>query len=59
VKSIFQRLPKFKKVVWIFENHKLEGVKKNKPVVTKHLDKFYADRGLNTKIKSGEIWKEL
>lgn len=59
VKSIFQRLPKFKKVVWIFENYKLTGVKKNKIEVTKHLDAFYKSNDLAQKIESGQIWEEL
>jgi surface carbohydrate biosynthesis protein len=59
VRGIFKRLPKFKKTVWIFENYKLEKVKKGKQINFTLLDKFYGENNLPQRIESGEIWREL
>lgn len=56
-KSLFERLPKFKKTIWIFENKKLQQVKKQKPAVYRDLDRFYAEHNLTEKISSGELWR--
>jgi surface carbohydrate biosynthesis protein len=59
IESIFKRLPKFKKTVWLFKNRSLLEINELKPSVYKDLDQFYLKRDLPTKIQSGEIWKEI
>ncbi len=59
IKSIFEKLPKFKKTVWIFENYKLEKVNAQKKSVYKNLDLFYERNDISNKIKSGKLWNEF
>jgi len=59
IESIFKRLPKFKKTVWLFKNRSLFEINELKPSIYKDLDQFYLKRDLPTKIQSGEIWKEI
>lgn len=59
IKSLFEKLPKFKKTVWIFENYKLEKVNDQKKSVYKDLDTFYELNDISTKIKSGKLWDEF
>ena len=56
---LFKRLPKFKKTVWIFENHKLLKVKEVKISNYLFLDAFYERKNLATKIHDESIWEEL
>jgi len=59
IKSLFLKLPKFKKTIFIFERYKM----KNIPILQKKyylfLDKFYRDKQLPEKIESGNIWNEI
>jgi hypothetical protein len=48
-KSIYEKLPKFKKTIWIFENYKLEKLKIGKTKVYQDLDKFYNSIQLHSK----------
>jgi hypothetical protein len=59
IESIFKRLPKFKKTVWLFKNRSLLEINQLKPAIYKDLDQFYVKQDLPTKIQSGEIWKEI
>ncbi|TSJ41988.1 BFO_1060 family glycosyltransferase [Fluviicola chungangensis] len=58
-KSIFARLPKFKKTIWIFENRCLDGVKAQKLTTFKDLDEFYKKNGLNEKLPDVEFLKSI
>lgn len=59
IKPLFSKLPKFKKTVWIFENYKLEKIKKQKKSIYDDLDIFYQKHDLTKKIVSNEIWSEI
>ena len=59
IPSIFKKLPKLKKTVWVFENYTLDKIKKQKKDVFKDLDSFYSKHNLDSKIKNGSIWSEL
>lgn len=59
IPSLFKRLPKLKKTVWVFENRKLNRLKKVRPEVYKELDKFYIDKNISTLISTGEIWDKI
>ncbi len=59
IPSIFKKLPKLKKTVWVFENYTLDKIKKQKKEVFKDLDSFYSKHNLDSKIKNGSIWSEL
>jgi surface carbohydrate biosynthesis protein len=59
IESIFKRLPKFKKTVWLFKNRSLLEINQLKPAIYKDLDQFYVKQDLPTKIQSDEIWKEI
>ncbi len=59
IPSIFKKLPKLKKTVWVFENYRLDKINKQKKEVYKDLDLFYSKHDLASKIKNGSIWSEL
>lgn len=56
---LFKNFPKLKKTVWIFENYELHKVKEAKQNNYVFLDKFYSEKGIDTKIKTGEIWTKF
>lgn len=59
IKSLFARLPKFKKTIWIFENYRLTQVKEQKITTFKHLDEFYEKSGLNEKLLDADFLKSI
>jgi len=59
IPSIFKKLPKLKKTVWVFENYRLDKINKQKKEVYEDLDLFYSKHNLASKIKNGSIWSEL
>lgn len=59
IPSIFKKLPKLKKTVWVFENYSLKKIKNQKKDVYRDLDSFYLKHNLDSKIKNGSIWGEL
>jgi hypothetical protein len=58
-KKLFEKLPKFKKTIWIFEQFRLKKFPSNKQLAYKYLDEFYEKNSLPTKIKSTDFWNEL
>jgi len=48
-KQLFERLPKFKKTIWVFENYKLEKIKLLKTKTYSDLENFYHEKGLLSK----------
>jgi surface carbohydrate biosynthesis protein len=59
IPTIFKKLPKLKKTVWVFENYTLEKIKKQKKDVYGDLNSFYTKHHLDSKINNGSIWGEL
>ncbi|MFM7006878.1 MAG: BFO_1060 family glycosyltransferase [Flavobacteriales bacterium] len=59
IESLFSRLPKFKKTVWLFKNRQLSEVKTLKNEIYPALDHFYSQHQLKNRILSGQIWEEL
>ena len=47
-KSIYEKLPKFKKTIWVFENYKLEKIRSGKEKIFKDLDDFYKKSQITT-----------
>lgn len=47
-KVIFEKLPKFKKTIWIFENYKLKKIRHSREKVYKDLDQFYLQNKIST-----------
>jgi surface carbohydrate biosynthesis protein len=47
-KSIYEKLPKFKKTIWVFENQKLEKIRSSKEKNFKDLDDFYTKNQITT-----------
>lgn len=58
-RTVFSKLPKFKKTVWIFEKWTLKGIEELKKEYYPYLDAFYEKNNLAEKIKSGSIWSSL
>lgn len=59
VESIFNRIPKLRKAMWIIENHRLLIVKKQKETVKKYLHDFYLKKGIDTADKMKEYISNL
>lgn len=59
IKSLFLKLPKFKKTIFIFERYKMKNISVLKKKYYPFLDKFYQTKKLKEKIESGDIWKEI
>lgn len=57
-KSLFLKLPKFKKTVWIFENHQLKAVPAIKKRYFSYLDRFHQKHDLASKMKTPAFWEE-
>lgn len=51
-KSLFLRLPKFKKTVYVFENRKMPGFIDRKKECFAALDRFYKEQGIDRKLKN-------
>jgi len=58
-KSLFLKLPRFKKTIWIFERYKLNDFNNNKQVAYKYLDDFHEKNAIRLKIGDKEFWKNL
>ena len=59
IEKIFTKLPKFKKTIWIFDNHKLKNINIVKNKYYSYFDDFYKKNGLDKKISNNTIWKEF
>lgn len=59
IRSLFLKLPKFRKTVWMFEKWRLENVRKLQMHYKPFLDRFYSEKNISEKVKSNELWKEL
>ena len=59
VESIFLKIPKVKKHVWIFKLGKFEKLFALKNRYKEYLDKFYKKNKFTDKIKTGQLWKDL
>ena len=57
--AVFKRLPKFKKTIWVFENRKLDLLKKKRKLIYPYMDEFYKDNQLDERIENGSLWTEL
>jgi surface carbohydrate biosynthesis protein len=59
IKSLFLKLPKFKKTVWMFEKWMLENVGRLRKGYKPFLDRFYSEKKISEKIKNHKLWDEL
>ena len=59
IKSVFLKLPKLKKTVWLFERYKLSKISFFKKKYYPYLDHFYKKNQLIQKINSPEFWQKL
>ncbi len=58
-KEIFEKLPKFKKTIWIFDNLALKEIPEFKKKYFDYLDSFHEKNNIPEKIKSDKFWEEL
>ncbi len=50
-KSLFLKLPKFKKTVYVFENRKMPGFEERKNTLFQYLDDFYKKEGIGKELR--------
>lgn len=58
-KRLFEKLPKFKKTVWIFNNLKLKELHPTKEKYYRFLDKFHKKEKIPTRIKQEEFCNKI
>ena len=58
-RPIFEKLPKFKKTIWIFERFRLKEFPKLKQRSDTCLDEFHEKHSIKTKITQQEFWDKL
>jgi surface carbohydrate biosynthesis protein len=58
-KKLFERLPKLKKTIWIFENYKLQKVNRDKKIHFQNLNEFYSTSILLNGISIQDFIKKL
>lgn len=58
-RSIFLKLPKFRKTVWIFDRFRLKNLPAVKDKYYSFLDDFYMENDLPRKFKDDAFWKGL
>ena len=59
IKSIFKKLSKFKKTIWIFEKYKLSNIEPIKSKYYSYLDDFHAKNNIPEKIKNNSFWDKI
>ena len=59
IRSLFLKLPKFKKTVWIFDRYKLSNIPLIKKKYYNDLDEFYTKNNLSVKLQNNEFIKSL
>ncbi len=59
IKSIFLKLPKFKKTVWIFDKWRLKNVRKLQNQYEKYLRSFYLENQIHEKLNKNELWNKF
>lgn len=59
IRKLYEKLPKFKKTIWVFENYKLDKINQLKSEIYVELHKFYQNKRLEERISSNDFWKEL
>jgi len=58
-KPLFEKLPKFKKTIWIFERFKLKNIEPLKTKYFSFLDDFHKKNDIPNKLNSKEFWSNL
>ena len=58
-KTVFSKLPKFKKTVWVFERQDLKNFETLKQKYYKYLDNFHKKNNIPEKIKSEEFFEQI
>ena len=58
-KSIFEKLPKFKKTIWIFDNLGLKKLPELKKKYYTYLDIFHKTQNIYQKIEQKEFWNKI
>lgn len=59
IKKIFEKLPKFKKTIWIFDNLKLRKLSELQKQYYVFLDRFYNENKIDEKIKEQSFWEQI
>lgn len=59
IKSLFIKLPKFKKTLWIFDRFKLKNIEPQKEKYYQYLEDFHTSNKINEKINNPDFWNEL
>jgi len=59
VKKIFEKLPKFKKTIWIFDNLKLKKLPEFQKRYYGFLDRFHNENKIEEKIKEQSFWERM
>lgn len=58
-RRLFEKLPKFKKTIWIFERFRLKKFPSTKQISDMYFDEFYEKNLLSSKITNPEFWNKL
>lgn len=59
VKSLFLKLPRFKKTVWMFEKWKLQNVRSLQAKYKTFLDRFYSKENIKSRVADHSLWRDL
>jgi len=59
IKSIFIKLPKFKKTLWIFDRFKLKNIEPQKEKYFGYLEEFHLKNNIAEKIENEDFWKNI
>jgi surface carbohydrate biosynthesis protein len=59
LKSVFIKLPKFRKTIWLFDRYRLKQLPLLKSEAYNHLDDFYKENKLDEKVQQKEFWDKI
>jgi hypothetical protein len=59
IKPIFEKLPKFKKTIWVFDRYRLSNLEKLQKQYWPYLEKFYRKHKIAEKYRDGSLAKTL
>jgi hypothetical protein len=58
-RKLFEKLPKFKKTIWIFENFRLKNINVLKKKYYPYLETFYKEKDLPQQMVKNDFWNNL
>ncbi len=58
-KTLFEKIPRLKKTVWVFDRYKLKNIEPLKEKYYKYLDRFHSQNKIPEKISDSNFWKKL